>query len=204
MDRSCSRTCTGTTYRESRSSVPAFLPDQDGKSGRDLMAQFLSPPAFPITPDGLRGAWSFTAIHPGRFTTQGYDVTACEIEHKGGRTFGYRIDDQRGSVAFLPDHAPAAGVSDATLAAFHGVDLLIHDAQFLDGERAIADDYGHATVNDAIAFAERIEAGSLALFHHGPHRSDDALDRIMDGHNARIPVLVAHEGMSLDVPSNPR
>jgi phosphoribosyl 1,2-cyclic phosphodiesterase len=186
------------------SHVEVFLPDQDGKSGRDLMAQFLSPPAFPITPDGLRGAWSFTAIHPGRFTTQGYDVTACEIEHKGGRTFGYRIDDQRGSVAFLPDHAPAAGVSDATLAAFHGVDLLIHDAQFLDGERAIADDYGHATVNDAIAFAERIEAGSLALFHHGPHRSDDALDRIMDGHNARIPVLVAHEGMSLDVPSNPR
>jgi phosphoribosyl 1,2-cyclic phosphodiesterase len=181
------------------SRIEIFLPGQDGKSGRELMAQFLSPPAFPITPDGLRGRWAFHAIDPGHFATQGFEITASEIGHKGGRTFGYRID-AGGSVAFLPDHAPTLGVTDETISAFRGVDVLIHDGQFLDGERAVADDYGHATVSDALDFAERIEAGTLVLFHHGPHRHDDALDHIMDDHSAHIPVLVAYEGMSLDVP----
>jgi ribonuclease BN (tRNA processing enzyme) len=79
------------------------------------------------------------------------------------------------------------------------VDVLVHDAQFLDSERAIADDYGHATVADAISFAERIEAGSLVLFHHGPHRVDDALDRILTGLTPSIPVSIAYEGLQIDV-----
>ena len=34
-----------------------------------------------------------------------------------------------------------------------GVDLLVHDAQFLERERAVADAYGHATVDDAVDLA---------------------------------------------------
>lgn len=181
------------------SRVEVFLPSQDGKTGRELIAQFLSPPAFPITPDGLRGHWMFRAIEPGAFTTQGFDVTATEVLHKGGRTFAYRLSDGAGSIGFAPDHAPSGGVSEDTLSVLRGVDVLIHDGQFIDSERAVADDYGHATVSDAIAFAEQIEAKSLVLFHHGPHRMDHVLDSIMDAHIASLPVQVAYEGMTLDV-----
>jgi ribonuclease BN (tRNA processing enzyme) len=186
------------------SRVDVYLPAQDGKNGVDLMSQFLSPPAFPITPEGLHGAWSFHAIEPSRFAADGFDVTAVEVIHKGGRTFGYRVTADLGSVGFLPDHSPTAGVTDAAFAALEGVDVLVHDAQFLDSERTIADDYGHATVADAIAFAERIEAGALVLFHHGPHRVDDALDRILDGLASRIPVSIAYEGMAIDVTGTTR
>jgi phosphoribosyl 1,2-cyclic phosphodiesterase len=186
------------------SRVDVYLPAQDGKNGVDLMSQFLSPPAFPITPEGLHGTWSFHAINPSRFVADGFDVDAVEVIHKGGRTFGYRIADSKGSVGFLPDHAPAAGVTDAAFAALEGVDVLVHDAQFLDSERAIADDYGHATVTDAIAFAERIEAGSLVLFHHGPHRVDDDLDRLLDGLAPSMPVSIAHEGLRIDVTGTAR
>ena len=179
--------------------VEVFLPSQDGKSGHELMSQFLSPPAFPITPDGLRGQWVFQEIDPGTFRTQGFEVTACEVQHKGGRTFGYRVGDGAKAIGFAPDHAPAAGVSDDTVATLRGVDVLVHDGQFIDTERAVADDYGHATVSDAIAFAELIEAKSLVLFHHGPHRTDVALDSIMDGHGTDIPVLMAFEGMVIEV-----
>jgi ribonuclease BN (tRNA processing enzyme) len=184
------------------SRVDLYVPAQDDRSGRDLLAHSFSPPSFPITPEGLHGAWRFHALEPGDHTIEGMTVAAVEIAHKGGRTFGLRVDDERGSLAYLPDHAPAAGVSDALLAMLDGVDLLIHDAQFLEGERPVAVDYGHSTVEDAIILGRSCGAGRLVLFHHSPARTDAALDEIgtWAGDLAGdLPLVVASEGMTLDV-----
>lgn len=187
------------------SEVHVLLPQQAagtsgaGASGRDLVASFMAPPAFPITPEGLLGRWDFTAIAPGSLDCRGFAVDAFDVAHKGGRTLGYRVEHAGRSLAYLPDHAPAAGVSPATLAGIRDVDLLIHDAQFLDSERARADDYGHATVQDAIDLALRAGARALLLFHHGPHRTDAAIDAIMAQVSARIPVTAARAGQAIDL-----
>jgi phosphoribosyl 1,2-cyclic phosphodiesterase len=180
--------------------VDVVMPEESGRSGRDLVAQFMSPPAFPISPEGLKGQWSFRAAAAGPFTAEGFDVLAFEVEHKGGRTFGYRVQAAGAAFAYVPDHAPSAGVNDAALAALDGVDVLIHDAQFLDPERPRAVDYGHATVDEAVTLAEDVGAGSLVLFHHGPHRTDGALDRIAEEYCTSSLVVMAREGMVLDLP----
>jgi len=185
-----------------RARVDLYLPAQDGRSGRDLLARSFSPPSFPITPEGLHGAWTFHALADGRHEVEGFAVTAIDIEHKGGRTFGLRVEDARGSLAYLPDHAPAAGVSAELLAMLAGVDVLVHDAQFLEGERPLAVDYGHATVRDSVKLARVCRAGTLVLFHHSPARTDDALDDIASWVPALagdLPVIVAREGLTLDV-----
>jgi phosphoribosyl 1,2-cyclic phosphodiesterase len=182
-------------------SVRLIVPAQGGRSGRDLIAQTMSPPAFPITPEGLIGAWTFDAVQPGELEVEGFSVRAFEVAHKGGRTFGYTVRSGSSSVAYVPDHAPELGVSDDALDALAGVDLLVHDAQFLEHERPRAVDYGHATVDDAIRLAERVGAASVVLFHHGPHRTDDDLDEIGRTFTATIPVLVAAEGQGLDLPA---
>ena len=182
--------------------VDLHLPAQDGRSGRDLLAQSFSPPSFPITPEGLHGTWGFHALSEGRHHLEGFEVTAVDIEHKGGRTFGLRVDDDQGSLAYLPDHAPAAGVSDELRAVLDGVDVLVHDAQFLDGERPVAVDYGHATVQDSIKLAQACRVGTLVLFHHSPARNDDALDEIAAWAQCLatdVQVVMAREGMTLDV-----
>ncbi|MFL6080152.1 MAG: MBL fold metallo-hydrolase [Ornithinibacter sp.] len=184
-------------------SVRLLLPAQGGRSGRDLVAQTMSPPAFPITPEGLIGAWTFDTVQPGDLEVEGFSVRAFEVAHKGGRTFGYTVRSGSTSVGYVPDHAPELGVSDDALAALAGVDVLVHDAQFLEHERPRAVDYGHATVDDAIRLAERAGVGKLVLFHHGPHRTDDALDEIRRSSTASIPVLVAAEGSGLDVTPPP-
>ena len=182
--------------------VDLYLPAQDDRTGRDLLAQTLSPPAFPITPEGLRGRWGFHALAGGRREIEGFDVSTADIEHKGGRTFGIRLDDPLGSVAYLPDHAPAAGKSPELLSMLQGVDVLLHDAQFLEGERPVAVDYGHATVQDAVALAVECGAGTVVLFHHSPARSDAALDDIArwaPGLSDDVRVVVAREGDMLEV-----
>ncbi len=186
------------------SQVRVVLPAQHHRSGFELLAQSMSPPAFPIDPSGLRGHWTFDAVDVGVVPDSVPELHAFAVAHKGGRTFGYRVDADGRSLAYIPDHAPQAGVSEATLDALHGVDVLFHDAQFLNHEVAIADAYGHATVDGAIELAAKVSAGRLVLFHHAPARTDEALDAIAAdvaagrGDSAGS-ILVAAEGMTLDI-----
>jgi phosphoribosyl 1,2-cyclic phosphodiesterase len=50
------------------SHVTLYLPAQEGRTGEELLRSAMSPPAFPITPAGLKGDWDFTAIEPGVHT----------------------------------------------------------------------------------------------------------------------------------------
>lgn len=179
--------------------VRVYLPAQEGRSGEELMAQAMSPPAFPIAPSGLLGDWTFEAIEPGTHRMEGFEVTVAAVRHKGGRTFGYRVSDGVIDLAYLPDHVASGPVTPDLESLVGGVQLLIHDAQFLEPERAIADAYGHSTVDDAIELAARLDAKRLLLFHHGPQRTDTALDEIARGLDASPHVTLAREGDVVDV-----
>ena len=164
--------------------VRVLIPDQGGANVTDVLARAMSPPHFPIGPDGLRGNWTFEAVTPGRHRVEGFEIEAFDVPHKGGRTFGLRVDELNASggaaasIAYLPDHHPEPATNAEIARVCDGVDLLVHDSQFLAGEQAIADAYGHATIDDAIALAKQSRARTLALFHHGPARTDDEVDAI--------------------------
>ena len=193
--------------------VDLYLPAQDGASARDLLAQTLSPPAFPITPEGLRGSWTFHAWDGRSRDVEGFTVRAVDVEHKGGRTFGYRVTSGSASLAYMPDHSPTSlgpgpdGLGDrhdAALALAEGVDLLITDAQHLASEFPAVADLGHASVEYGIALAREARVGCLALFHHAPARTDPELDEmqrragLLAGPD--LVVMVAREGLVLEIP----
>jgi phosphoribosyl 1,2-cyclic phosphodiesterase len=181
------------------SHVQVYLPAQDGRSGSELIGHAMSPPAFPITPDGLLGDWSFNAIEPGSYDIGDLRVRAEEIRHKGGRTYGYRLSDDESAIAFLPDHLASGARDDVMASLLQGVDLLIHDAQFLDTERPTADAYGHSTVGDAVKLAIEYDVPHLVLFHHGPQRTDAQLDQLARELEAPTLITVAREGEDVPV-----
>ncbi len=182
--------------------VDVYLPGQRGESARQLLTRMMSPPSFPLEPSGLNGTWNLHALDAGRFQVGGFAVRAADIAHKGGRTFGYRIEDSSGAVAYFPDHSPVQGCSDEARALIAGADVLLHDAQFLEAERAAAHEYGHATVGEAISVAAEGQVKRLVLFHHSPTRTDDQLDEIAasaEVMQAPISVVMAREGDNLVV-----
>jgi ribonuclease BN (tRNA processing enzyme) len=93
-------------------------------------------------------------------------------------------------------HGP---VHEAILDLAKGADVLIHDAQFTAPELAIAELYGHATVDYCYRLAEVAEVGRLVLFHHGPTRVDDEVERIGAEAPAHLDVVIAREGETLVV-----
>jgi ribonuclease BN (tRNA processing enzyme) len=181
--------------------VRLLLPAQDGAepnvagSAAHLLARSMSPPHFPIDPDGLRGDWTFEAMDPGSFLAGGCRITAVEVPHKGGTTYGFRIEADGQSLAYLPDHHPTLR-ADPGLALARDVDVLCHGAMFRDSERATAHAYGHATIGETHQLAREANVGRLVLVHHAPTRTDDDVDalaaELADGMGP--PTVVGHEG----------
>ena len=98
-----------------------------------------------------------------------------------GPTLGYRIE-WNGLSDRLPQRPPAAvrrlvPASDGALELADGVDLLIHDSQYTPDEFALKYNWGHCTDRlRGLVRQPRAKVRRLALFHHDPTRTDDAID----------------------------
>ena len=194
------------------SSVDLYLPHQgDGVTAADVLRRAMSPPHFPIGPEGLRGRWRFSSLEEGVHQLDGWDVLAREIPHKGGRTFGYRVSDGTSAIAYLSDHGPSmvgdgpdgwGPYHEAALELAAGVDLLLHDAQHTAEELPALAPFGHAAMDYAVELGRRAGAKTVALYHHDPSRSDDQIDACLAKFAAAgVPVVAAREGAVLDLPA---
>jgi len=87
---------------------------------------------------------------------------------------------------------------------FAGADLLIHDAQYTEEEYSARVNWGHTSMEYAIAAASRAGVKKLALFHHDPDRTDEQLDKLAEkyckpGKPSDTEVFFAREGMVIDL-----
>lgn len=175
----------------------------------EVLERGFSPPHFPITPRDLRGEWTFESLDAGERAVGGFGVTAREIPHKGGRTFGFRVEAEGASFAYLSDHSPHdLGPGPGGVGEFHpaaralaaGVDVLIHDAQYTAAELPDRAHFGHAAAEYAVALAAEVGARRVVLFHHDPARTDDAVVELARrvARDVSFPVIAGTEGLDLD------
>jgi phosphoribosyl 1,2-cyclic phosphodiesterase len=192
------------------SQVSLLLPEQqDGSQALEVLSRAMSPPHFPMGPDGLRGAWRFGSIAPGQSTHEGFQVLTAEVPHKGGRTFGYRVSDGSSSIAYIPDHCPTAlgpgtdghgELHPAALELAAHADLLVHDAQLLSEQELAAEGrFGHAAADYAVALGVEAGVKTVMLFHHRPDRTDDALDQLATRYAGPPEVIVAMQDQALQL-----
>ena len=186
-------------------------PPSPSRSLRERISQAFSPPLFPIDLQDVPARVTFRDVPRGRWRVGNVSLAADLVVHPGP-TVGFRVKVGSSTFAYIPDHEPAlAGIDDrstdwmsgAAIAA--GADLLIHDAQYLEEEYATRVGWGHSSVRDAVAFARKVGAQRLLLFHHEPEHSDAALERLEEHARSLVrdgdpkPEL-AREGMVVELP----
>jgi phosphoribosyl 1,2-cyclic phosphodiesterase len=143
-----------------------------------------------------------TIEHGATIELPGFTVSAAAVPHGGMTSFGFRIEADGASLAFLGDvEHPLEGPLPSAIELARDVNLLIHDAMFTDEAYELRRGWGHSPVSNAIAVAEASQAKSLALFHHNPDATDDDIDAIVDWARAhsRVPVFAASEGPAFDI-----
>jgi phosphoribosyl 1,2-cyclic phosphodiesterase len=199
--------CDATDRLDSR--VTLFVPDQlDGSDPLEMLSRGMSPPHFPVRADELRGDWSFVSLSSSRLEIEGFRILVEEIPHKGGRTYGLRVSDASGTVAYMPDHCPSAlGPGPDGLGEYHpaamslcaDADVLIHDAQLLREELAAEAYFGHAAAEYAVELARRANVKQVVLFHHKQNRVDDDLDALAARFSGEPRVTVATQRTVLEL-----
>jgi phosphoribosyl 1,2-cyclic phosphodiesterase len=179
--------------------------DHDGRSAAEVLGRTISPPLFPVGLDGFPGRIEIR--QPARhFRVGGFEIESAPVPHVG-EALGYRVSHRGVSVAYISDHQqPTSGarIAAGVFELCHGVDLLIHDAQYTPAEFARKSTWGHCTVEYAVWLAGEVGARRLALYHHDPTHDDAMIDRLAAGaaecgRALGVDVFAAREGLSVDV-----
>jgi len=138
-------------------------------------------------------------------------IRRTPLNHPGGAQ-GFRIDDADGrSMAYLTDNElsppTAPQITPEALASFaEGVDLLIHDAQYVEADFPLKKGWGHSTIREVTELGLSASVKHLALYHHEPTRDDDALDALdrevqadLRGRGSPMIATMTREGLLIDL-----
>jgi CheY-like chemotaxis protein/phosphoribosyl 1,2-cyclic phosphodiesterase len=163
---------------------------------------------FPITLGQLGATIRYHELGETSFDIGAVRITTRYMNHPG-LAMGYRLEAGGVAVVYATDHEPhsrhqpgLAGAGGAIhpedrrhIEFLTGADLVIHDAQYTLEEYPGKLTWGHTPAEWAVDFAQAAGARRLALFHHDPVRTDEAVDRLVEACRARV----AAAGGTLDV-----
>lgn len=192
-----------------------YAPQGFGDSLRDALAGQMEFTYFPVTPDAFAAEIKYNSLSEGSFRIDDITIRTRYLNHPA-LTLAYRIEADGVAIVYACDHEPHSRAlasaegpidgQDRQHADFlAGADLVIHDAQYTAEEYEPKIGWGHSTHEYVVRICDAVGVKRLALSHHDPMRSDDALDALVARDRANLSegsildVFGAAEGMVLDL-----
>jgi ribonuclease Z len=114
--------------------------------------------------------------------------TTTQLEHKLP-CWGIKIESSNNSIAFFTDTLPIQQTIDLA----QGVDVLIHEATFMDNVKDLPKKTFHTTVHEAMDLADKMNVKRLILTHFSQRYSDNQLKTI---HYHGVPCVVFNKRQS--------
>lgn len=195
-----------------------YGPEGDGRN-HELLSGQMADDYFPVRFSDL-GA----RIMPRSFSAKCTQVGEASIssfgQHHPGGSLGFRVQHSDKSVVFATDSELDHLLLDPDIvqrspdslrqlprdlvSAVEGADLLIADAQYVDGEYPKKRGWGHPRASTVVDFAAQAGVRQLALTHHDPMQSDRDIDLKVLACQARaaalgvdLEIFGAREGITL-------
>ena len=199
-----------------------YAPQGLGQHLQDTLAGQMAYTYFPVNLAQFGATIHYHELAEGSFNLGSVRVTTRFLNHPG-LAMGYRLEAAGVSVVYATDHEPhsphlgEAPDGKGWVMPVHredqrhveflaGADLVIHDAQYTLDEYPQKLTWGHTPAERAVDFACAGRARRLALFHHDPLRTDDAVDRLLEVCHQRartggggMEVIAAAEGQIIEL-----
>ncbi len=125
-----------------------------------IRTHLFSDAIFPVTP-----AFQFKSLDGAITLPDGGTVRHFPLKHPGG-SVGFRLDWPTGSLAYVTDTRATA--NGDYLEQIRGVNVLVHEAYFVNDDERMATLTGHSCRNDVAQLAAKAEVGLLVLVHVNP------------------------------------
>lgn len=196
-----------------------YAPQGFGDSLRETLAGQMEFTYFPVTPDAFAADIKYNSLSEGCFRIDDITIRTRFLNHPA-LTLAYRLEVDGVAIVYACDHEPHSRAlaaaegpidgQDRLHAEFlAGADLVIHDAQYTANEYEPKIGWGHSTHEYVVKICDDVGVKRLALSHHDPMRSDDALDALVKRDRASLrpgsilDVFAAAEGMTLELNAPP-
>ena len=193
-----------------------YAPQGFGESLKDTLAGQMEYTYFPVTPEAFGAQVRYHNLGEGCFTINDLTIRTRYLNHPA-LTLAFRIEGDGAAIAYACDHEPHSrelaigegeivGEDLAHAEFMDGVDLIIHDAQYLAEEYQAKQGWGHSTVEYAVTIAKAAKAEQIALTHHDPSRTDAQIDTYLASLRAKLgetgpKVFAAYEGLVVQLGS---
>jgi phosphoribosyl 1,2-cyclic phosphodiesterase len=158
---------------------------------QSLLRQAMQPPFFPVDLGAVAATLTFSEDTPEGFEIESVCVQRIPLNHPNGGC-AFKICDGESCMAFFPDneltHPHPGGRTRQEYVEFcRGVDVLVHDAEYLRDEYdGGTKGWGHSVLEDTVSLALDAGVKCLILWHHKPERSDDELDAMVEAARAQV------------------
>lgn len=158
--------------------LAAHLNEQNAHS---VLTQ-MTDPHFPVPSENLASNVHVLSMDDEVLLIGQNTIRTLSLNHPGGGS-AYRIDSDEGSMAYVTDNELFPPQKPKTayeewVQYLKNVDILIHDAMYLDHEKESIHGWGHSLISEVLNLAKDAKVKHLILFHHDPSRTDDELDEI--------------------------
>lgn len=163
-----------------------------------LLSGVMSAPYFPVPFDQVRGQIRHAPPCAGEMIIGDVRVTSIPLSHPN-MGLGYRFEQGGAVFVFITDnelgHRHRGGRDYEEYVGFcRGADLLIHDAEYTDGEYERRRGWGHSTWRQAARLAAEAGVQAFGLYHHNQDRTDAQVDRMVEDCDA----FLRAEGASVE------
>ena len=166
---------------------------------------------FPITPDQVPSNFNFVTENPLEFLeNNGFHMELVPMNHPG-KAFGYKIKIDDKIICYFTDNEidPPYEKSielDVLTEQCRNVDILIHDAQYIEADMPLKHGWGHSLISQVTKLGESAEVKNLVYYHHDPERSDDEIDaeleiasKTLKESGSSVHPYFAYEGLKLSI-----
>lgn len=193
----------------------------------EIFAGQTGEPYFPVSKEDVAAEVTFAELVEGTFFRLGQAEVGCTKLNHPGLSLGYRVEADGYAMAYISDTAPfdkilfkegqiarpsdgppspadtarLRALQQSVVSLCSGCQLVVYDTMFLLQEYYNAPHWGHSAPEHAVSVAEEARAAAVALFHHGPDRDDEALDRIVGQVQAttELKIIGAAEGAQVSL-----
>lgn len=161
-----------------------YLPPQGEIGCKEILQGHMSSTFFPVSIDMLEADLDCITIQPGKKFYENYHAEYMWATHTVPTAI-YKFYFGDKTVVFAPDNELVNEVTEESKkfkkdfrAFIHGVDVLIHDAQYTREQYKARKGWGHSAWEDVAEIAKEEGVKKLFLTHHDPDNDDDKLSRM--------------------------
>ena len=146
---------------------------------------------FPIKHDMLQSNLTFWEASQWDKIKDILPIEKCFNNHPGG-ALSFKVTTPSGKTMVYCSDNELSPLDSAEYSLdhfrqfFEGVDVLIHDTQYIEEDRALKTGWGHSFLTDVLDLAHSANVKSLVLYHHDPEKSDVVLESMLKDANEWI------------------